>query len=213
MLLYANGDSHSIGAMKDGATGKSFVQLVAEHFNFDVRNDSEGASSATRIIRTTQDYLTKNKPQLVLIGWGTWEREEWVYDNQYYNIMVGWYKHLPEQLKSRYNNWEKQQDYDTLVKKSCLVHEHIHRLHRLLDACSIPHLFFNCMYDFQGVQTEDQYDWKNKYLDPYKSDKSYVWYMKNKKYEHDKWYHFAQEAHTEWANIIIKHIETNDLIH
>ena len=78
MLLYANGDSHSLGAMKDGATGKSFVQLVAEHFTFNITNESEGASSASRIIRTTQDYIAKNKKPFVLIGWGTWEREEWL---------------------------------------------------------------------------------------------------------------------------------------
>ena len=213
MLLYANGDSHSLGAMKDGASGKSFVELVANHFNLDLVNESEGASSATRIIRTTQNYLSKNKPRLVLVGWGTWEREEWLHNNQYYNVMVGWYKHLPEQLLSKYNSWAEQQDYDTLVKKSCLVHEQIHRLHRLLEACSIPHLFFNCMYDFQGIRTEDQYDWNNQYVDPYNSARSYVWYMKNANYEHDKWYHFPQQAHHEWANVLINHIEQNDLIH
>ena len=213
MQLYVNGDSHSLGAMKDGATGESFVTLVAKHFNLDLVNESEGASSATRIIRTTQNYLLKNKPRLVLIGWGTWEREEWLHENQYYNVMVGWYKHLPEQLLSRYNSWAEQQDYDTLVKKSCLVHEQIHRLHRLLESCSIPHLFFNCMYDFQGVEKDMQYDWKNSYIGPYESDKSYVWTMKNKKHEHDKWYHFPQEAHQEWANLLIDYIEKNDLIH
>ena len=160
----------------------------------------------------TQDYLIKNKKPFVLIGWGTWEREEWLYDNEYYNVMVGWYKHLPEQLQAKYNTWAKQQDYDMLVKKSCLVHEQIHRLHRLLDSCNIPHLFFNCMYDFQGIKKDGQYDWNNTYIGPYDSAKSYVWYMKNKKYEHDKWYHFSQEAHKEWANLLIEHIENNDLI-
>lgn len=213
MQLYVNGDSHSLGAMKDGASGKSFVELVAKHFNLDLVNESEGASSATRIIRTTQNYLSKNKPRLVLVGWGTWEREEWLHENQYYNVMVGWYKHLPEQLLSKYNSWAEQQDYDTLVKKSCLVHEQIYRLHRLLDSCSIPHLFFNCMYDFQGVAKNMQYNWKSNYIGPYESDKSYVWYMKNKKHEHDKWYHFPQEAHQEWANLLIDHIEKNDLIY
>ena len=213
MLLYANGDSHSLGAMKDGATGKSFVQLVAEHFTFNITNESEGASSASRIIRTTQDYIAKNKKPFVLIGWGTWEREEWLYKEKYYNVMVGWYKHLPAPLQARYTKWEKLQDYDLLVKQSCIVHEQIHRFHNLLTTCAIPHLFFNCMYDFQGVRHDQQLEWGNSYIGPYESDKSYVWYMKNRNYEHDKWYHFPQEAHTEWANVIIQHIKNHDLIH
>ena len=212
MLLYANGDSHSLGAYMD-AGDQSFVQLVAKHFNLDLFNQSAGGSPATRIIRTTQDYLAKNKPQLVLIGWGTWEREEWVYNNEYYNVMSGWYLHLPDPLRARYDTWVGQQTYDTLVKKSCIVHEQIHRFHKLLDTCNIPHLFFNCMYDFQGVSKDMQYDWKTSYIGPYEGDKSYMWYLKNKQYEHDKWFHFPQEAHAEWANVLIIHIEDHDLIH
>jgi len=213
MVLYANGDSHTLGAMKDRPGDPSFIKLVAKHFNLGLENQSEGASSATRIIRTTQDYLSHNQPQLVIIGWGTWEREEWVHNNEYYNVMVGWYKHLPEQLKTRYDTWAPQQDYDTLVKKSIVVHEQIYRLHKLLDACNIPHLFFNCMYDFQGVTKDMQYDWKKNHIGPYEGNKSYFWYLKNKQYEHDKWFHFPQEAHAEWANLLIDHIEKNDLIH
>ena len=213
MQFYVNGDSHCLGAMKDGPGDPSFAKLVAKHFNLDLVNQSEGASSTTRIIRTTQEYLSNNKPRLVLIGWGTWEREEWVYNNEYYNVMVGWYKHLPDPLRARYDTWVEQQNYDTLVKKSCIVHEQIHRLHKLLEACTIPHLFFNCMYGFQGVSKDMQYDWKTSYIEPYDGDKSYVWYLKNKQYEHDKWFHFPQEAHAEWAHVLIKHIEDHDIIY
>jgi hypothetical protein len=201
--------------MKDGAEGKSFVDTVAEHFNYKIHNDSVGASSATRIIRTTKEYFDNNikEDTFVLIGWGTWEREEWEYLNTHYNVMVGWYKHLPLELQERYKQWELEQDYDMLVQKSIKVHKDIHDFHIWLQQQNIPHVFFNCMYDFQGVSYEQQCNWTKCYIAPYDGAQSYVWYMKNKNYEHDKWYHFAQEAHTEWAHVIIKHIETNDLIH
>ena len=214
MLLYANGDSHSLGAIKGGGNVKSFVQYVAENFDLQIHNDSEGASSATRIIRTTKEYFTNNSTDnsFVLVGWGTWEREEWLYENIHYNVMVGWYKHLPEKLQERYNQWDKQQDYSLLVKKSRLVHQEIHDFHNWLMQQNIPHLFFNCMYDFQGVKTQDQVEWNSCYIGPYNNEQSYFWYLKNRKYEYDRWYHFPTEAHTEWGTVLIDHIKENKLI-
>ena len=107
MLLYANGDSHVLGAMKDKSQGKSFVDLLVEEFQVSVHNDAQAASSAKRIVRTTKEYISNNPTSdtFVLIGFGTWEREEWEYNGEFYNIMQGWYKHLPPKLLERYHNW------------------------------------------------------------------------------------------------------------
>jgi len=214
MLLYVNGDSHSLGTLKYGKKAKSFGMYVAEKHNLVVVNNAEKANSASRIIRTTKEYFTDNPHDaFVLIGWGTWDREEWFYDDQSYNVAVGWYKHLPEPLAKKYDQWAGQQDYDTLVEKSKIVHEEIYNFHIWLKQRSIAHLFFNCMYTFQGVEYEQQQEWNNNYLAPYDGDLSYVWHLKNKNYEHDSWYHFPEEAHKEWANVLNKHIQAHDLIH
>jgi len=214
MILYVNGDSHSLGAIKYGDTVKPFAKYVAEKYNLDIRNDAEKANGASRIIRTTKEYFAKNSNEaFVLIGWGTWDREEWTYNNIHYNVAVGWYKHLPEPLMGKYYRWAEQQNYDTLVEKSKIVHNEIYNFHNWLKQRNIAHLFFNCMYTFQGIESKHEQDWNNNYLAPYDSTLSYVWHLKNKKYEHDHWYHFPQEAHEEWAKVLIKHIAQNDLIY
>src|SRR5210317_356335 len=150
MILYANGDSHTLGAMKDKAQGKSFIDLLVDEFQVSVHNDAEAASSVTRIIRTTKEYIANNPTSdtFVLIGFGTWEREEWEYNGEFYNIMQGWYKHLPPGLLERYHNWIATQDSDSLTSKSKQCHKDIHQLHQHLTQQCIPHLFFNCMYNF-----------------------------------------------------------------
>jgi len=214
MLLYANGDSHSLGAIKGGGKVKPFAEYVAEKYKLEIYNDAELASSSYRIIRTTKEYFRKNSNDaFVLIGWGTWDREEWSYNDTYYNVMVGWYKHLPKPLRLKYDTWEKQQDYDSLVEKSKIVHNDIYNFHTWLKERNIAHLFFNCMYSFQGIQSKQEQNWDNHYLSPYDAQSSYVVHLQNKNYEHDQWYHFPQEAHAEWANVLIKHIEENDIIH
>ena len=97
MILYVNGDSHSAGAeavvpycyAQDDhlyrALGRkphpdneraSFGCLLANKLNAILHCDAESASSNTRIIRTTRDYIkNEGAPDFILIGWSTWERE------------------------------------------------------------------------------------------------------------------------------------------
>jgi|TARA_R110000851_G_scaffold142383_2_gene280915 hypothetical protein len=218
MLLYANGDSHVLGAMKDKLQGKSFVDLLVDEFQVLVHNDAEVASSVTRIVRTTKEYISNNPTSdtFILIGFGTWEREEWEYNGEFYNIMQGWYKHLPPVLLERYYNWMNTQDSDLLTIKSKQCHKDIIGLHQYLNKKNIPHLFFNCMYNFvhtvDGTTGDEPFDWDNRYIGPYDKNKSYYWYLKNNGFESDHWYHFDEYAHALWAKRLINHIKENKLI-
>ncbi len=218
MLLYANGDSHVLGAMKDKSQGKSFVDLLVEEFQLLLHNDAEAASSAKRIVRTTKEYISNNPTSdtFVLIGFGTWEREEWEYNGEFYNIMQGWYKHLPPKLLERYHNWMNTQDSDLLTSKSKQCHKDIIGLHQYLNKKNIPHLFFNCMYNFihtvDGTTSDEPFDWDNQYIGPYDNNKSYYWYLKNNGFESDHWYHFDEYAHAFWAKHLINYIKENRLL-
>ena len=218
MLLYANGDSHVLGAMKDKSQGKSFVNLLVEEFQLLLHNDAEAASSAKRIVRTTKEYISNNPTSdtFVLIGFGTWEREEWEYNGEFYNIMQGWYKHLPPKLLERYHNWMNTQDSDLLTSKSKQCHKDIIGLHQYLNKKNIPHLFFNCMYNFvhtvDGTTSDEPFDWDNQYIGPYDNNKSYYWYLKNNGFESDHWYHFDEYAHAFWAKHLINYIKENRLL-
>jgi hypothetical protein len=214
MILYVNGDSHSLGAMKSGESGSSFVEILSTKLNFPIRNDADLAASAQRIMRTTKQYIgsVDSTKIFVLIGWGTWEREEWEHDGKFYNIMQHWHKHLPDALQQRYHNWLADLNPDSIDKKSRQTHEEIFQLHQFLQRLKIPHLFFNCMYNFFGISDVQKKDWDNCYIGPYDNDASYYWYLNKQGYTSDKWYHFGPDGHHAWADFLIKYIETNKII-
>ena len=74
MLLYANGDSHT--------APRSYIDIIGEEFAFEFVNQAQGGCSNASIIRRTRDYLKHTIPDLVIIGWSTWEREEWEQDGK-----------------------------------------------------------------------------------------------------------------------------------
>jgi hypothetical protein len=214
VILYVNGDSHSQGAMPTGLSGAGFVDIVAKTFNLNIHNDADAASSVPRVIRTTREYFSNknNSNSLVLIGWGTWEREEWEHNGKHYNIMDSWYKHLPEELIDRYHNWINNNSPEKLEKNSRILHEEIYQLHQFFQESNIPHLFFNCMYNFFGINEEQKKDWNNCYLDPYDNNSSYYWYLHNQGYVSDKWYHFGPDGHAAWAKRLIDYIQEQKII-
>ena len=214
MILYVNGDSHSRGIMPTGLSGSSFVDIVAKTFNLNIHNDADAASSAQRILRTTKDYIaiTSADKLFVLIGWGTWEREEWEHEGKFYNVMPLWYKHLPDALQQRYNAWADSLEPDHVDAKSRQIHEEIFNLHHWLQQQDIPHLFFNCMYNFFGIRPDQKKDWSNCYIGPYDNNASFYWYLTQQGYDSDKWYHFGPDGHQAWADRLISHIQEHQLL-
>ena len=125
MILYVNGDSHSAGA--EAVNTHAFAEddrlywglgrqphpdnlrasygcHLANHLGAILECDAESASSNKRIIRTTEEYLETNpKPDLIVIGWSTWEREEW-YDSEtdrYWQVNAGGIGHdWPNSIKA-----------------------------------------------------------------------------------------------------------------
>lgn len=204
MILYANGDSHT-------APNFSYAGIVAKEFGFNLINQAQGGSSNASIIRRTREYIEHSIPDFIVIGWSTWEREEWYVDNVYYNVNSSGYDALPNNLKARYKAWVKRQNPDTLTEKSKKTHQDIFDLHRYLQEKNIKHLFFNCMYNFVHTVLEP-YNWSNQFLGPYDNDKSYYWYLKGQGMSTDKLYHYEADGHRVWAQFLIDYIRENKLI-
>ena len=202
MILYVNGDSHSEGR---GAGNKTFAQLIANHYNFTLQNQARGGASNARILRTTEEFLKDNHPELVVIGWSTWEREEWLYNDQYYDVNSSGHTGLPEELIDQYKQWVTQQSADEIDNKSRQLHEKIYQLHKVLEQRKISHIFFTCMYNFFSIKQE--YDWNNSFINPYINASSYFWYLKNRGFQTDKWYHFGEDGHAAWGNFLINYID------
>lgn len=213
MILYVNGDSHSAGAECKDLT-KSWPQTLAKHLGFKLINESKSGASNPRIMRTaSQSLSTVNRNTFVVIGWTSWEREEWLHNEQYYDVNSGGHDILPIELQARYRHWVTEQDPNQQSLKSQAMHGQIHRLHRSLKERHIPHLFFNAVMPFQHNLLDPMHkDWDKSYLGPYDNDLSYFWYLKNHGWKSTKNYHYTDDAQWVWADLLYKHIRENNLL-
>ena len=215
MILYVNGDSHSAGAeavnsyaFANDDTNYSYLgrlphpdniivsygNLLAKNLNAEFYCDAESASSNSRILRTTRKYLEENTPNLVVIGWSTWEREEWLHDGIYWQISAGGVGHdWPQEIQERYYQWVMEVDYNLKVSEA---HQDIHQLHLELQTRSIPHLFFNTYAPFNTPQLE----WNNCYIGPYDPNLTYYHWLKDRGVVPNESYHYSKDAHLIWAN-------------
>lgn len=224
MILYVNGDSHSAGA--DSVTPYSFANddplyyalgriphpdnerasygcLMANELGAVLHCDAESASSNSRILRTTRQYLSKYKPDAVVIGWSTWEREEWLQDGIWWQVNAGGVGHdWPRVIKEKYRQYVLDIDWDNYTKKA---HDEIYALHTELKDLKIPHLFFNCYSDFSSLY-DNQKDWGLNYLAPYDLNMTYYNWLTNNGFQANKWYHFGADAHRKWADFLLPHL-------
>ena len=222
MILYVNGDSHSAGAeavnsycfAEDDpfyyALGRiphpdneraSYGCNVANELFAILHCDAESASSNTRIIRTTRKYLATTKPDFVIIGWSTWEREEWLQDGVYWQINAGGIGHdWPDAIKDRYQDYVVNLDWR---KRTQEAHKQIYQFHTELLDTNIPHLFFNTFNDFQ---TQEPVDWHDSYIDPYDPNMTYWKWLTDQGFKSNSSYHFGADAHRKWAEFLLPHL-------
>jgi hypothetical protein len=208
MMLYVNGDSHSQAVQLQ--PNEKFSSIVADAIGYDVVNVAQSGASNARIMRTTREYLDNNVPDLILIGWSTWEREEWFYQDQYYNVNSSGHDPLPADLQQLYKHWVIEQTADTLHAKSQHWHNEIFKLHSELVQKNIKHVFFNCMYNF--FQTDNQQDWSTNFIGPYNNNSSYYWWLTQQGFQADSWYHFGADAHRAWATRLIDYIQKHNIV-
>ena len=209
-MIYVNGDSHSAGTGL--VVDKTYASILAKHLDTQLINQAIAGASNQRILRTTQDFLKTNCPDLVVIGWSTWEREEWEYEGNFYNVNSSGHDRLPTELVDRYKQWVINQTPEAVNIKSQNTHKQMHQLHQLLTEKCIPHVFFNCMYNVFGVSKDAELDWNGCYIYPYDNDYSYYWYLKNHGCVSDEWYHYKEDGHKAWAEFLIEYIKKHDII-
>jgi hypothetical protein len=181
-VIYVNGDSHSAGAelIKDycfAADDRRFIAWgsrahpdaiphtygykIAQALNQPFFLEAESASSNARILRTTRQFLddTKDKSNLfVIIGWTSWEREEWDYQDGYLQITAGGTDSVPESIQEEYKEWIMNQTLEEVNRKEQLWTSKIAQFSKELDEQGIKHLFFHTgeyiqYLNEQGYQT------------------------------------------------------------
>ena len=232
MLIYINGDSNSAGAelvktycfAKDDAKFShlgyrahpdaiplTFGYKLSQTFNAGFFLDAESASSNDRILRTTLQFL-KESPNvtqdiLIVIGWSSWEREEWPYDEDFVQISASGSDSVPEKMQEKYKTWVSKQTQATLNKKARIWHEKIWDLHCKLLQKSIKHLFFNSFMHFNNIAipVKNRKNWADCYISPYKQNDTYYHWLKLQGYKtvRPNSYHYGEKAQTAWFKYLL----------
>jgi len=210
-ILYVNGDSHSYGydaGGKDYAYGK----YVADALGYDYVCDAVSACSNDSIIDRTLKYFDSQTPDLIIIGWSTWERETWYWQNQTYHVTASGFDTVHPQLQDRYKKWVINNcDPEYQQFKELQNHSKIYHFHQFLSNHNIKHLFFNCYNHFfyTAEYNKSKFDWANSYIDPYDENFTYYYWLKNMGYKpaNPKFYHYGTDAHQAWANFILPKVQ------
>jgi hypothetical protein len=178
-VIYVNGDSHSAGA--DIIPGVCFAQddprylaygrrahpeavlqtyghRIAQSMNQGFFCEAESGSSNDRILRTTKQYIenTKDKNTIgfIIVGWTSWEREEWKHGEDYLQVTASGTDSVPESMEEEYKEWVIKQTMQELKRKEQLWHERIWDFHSELKKQNIRHLFFNTMNSFTNCDKD-----------------------------------------------------------
>lgn len=223
MKLYVNGDSHSAGAetvknycfadddyryihlgrrAHPECVELSYGQMLADKLGAELYMDAESASSNDRIIRTTREYLKSNTPDIIVIGWTSWEREEWLHDGVYWQVNAAPHGHdWPKEIQDRHREWVMSVDYN---QKRNECHEKIWQFHNEIK--NIPHLFFNAFSSFSRTPIVE---WGHNYLAPYDDNFSYRNWLLNKGFNtvNTNSYHFGANAHQAWGEFLLPMVD------
>lgn len=233
MILYVNGDSHTAAAeavnphafAEDDSKywhlrrrphpdnlAVSWGKLLADRLKATFHCDAESASSNNRIIRTAKNWIQRNEKNLyrtvMVIQWSTWEREEWIIEDEYYQVNASGIDVIPASHQQQYKefianiNWQEKTEQ---------AHEKIWDFHLYLNSLNIPHVFFNGNTCFDKVR--NQQDWGSSYIGPYNAESTFHNVL-SKKFDPvapHSW-HYGAEAHRHWANHILHYLVDNQLV-
>lgn len=234
MMLYVNGDSHTAAAEAvnphafaedDGALfymgraphpdnlAVSWGRLLGMALKSAFRCDAESASSNSRIIRTTREWLNgpglDHPNLLVIIQWSTWEREEWLHNGTYYQVGSSGIDDIPVELQEKYRNFVIGTDWQLKTEQA---HKEIWEFHQELNAKGIKHIFFNGNNDFSKITNRK--DWGVNYIGPYDSSMTYDAVIRSKGIETvmpGSW-HFGRDGHSAFNRFILDYIIKNKFV-
>ena len=234
MILYVNGCSHSAAAeaavphawaCDDGELWQcgnephpdnlavSYGRHIADSLGAELICQASSGGSNDRVIRTTTEWIKNNSNKLddtfIILQWTTWEREEWFYQDRYWQVNASGIDTVPAALEERYKNYVINVDWDV---KTSEAHDKIWNMHLYLKELKIKHLFFSGHSTFSDIQ--NKHDWGKNYIEPYARDHSYHNWLKNNdgSYSNPASYHFDAKSHCTWAQHVLKYINDNNLL-
>jgi len=194
----------------------NFATIVMNHFGLDFECHARFGASNKQIIRRTNEWIDNQSDDLtVLIGWSTWEREEWLIDGEYINVDQFSLNDIPANALDRYNEWRKKVDNtpDYMTKKAIEWNHKIHHYIKYLKSKNIKFIMWNNYIALDRVEGQDNDIIE--YIHPYDDDYTmydYLSRVNNHNPFEDDPYHFDAKGHKIWADFLIGYIEENNLL-
>jgi hypothetical protein len=219
MILYVNGDSHSAGhdAVIPGPNPNvAYGHHVANALKYEYVCDAVAGCSNDSIIDRTLKYLESNTPDFIIIGWSTWERETWYWNNVQYNVTSSGTDSVHPMLEDFYKKWviNTVEPYAQMSKERD-AHLKIYLFHKLLKEKNIKHLFFNSYswFFYTHQYNEPKFYWGHdniNYLHPYDLKMTYYEWLQNQGYVpiNAQSFHYGADAHIAWANFILPKVQS-----
>ena len=233
MILFVNGDSHTAAAEAvnpyafaedDPALAPlgrtphpanlavSWGRMLSLTLKAGFHCAAESASSNARILRTTRDWLRQQRgldDVLVIIQWSTWEREEWLHDDVYYQVGASGIDDVPRALQEKYRNFVIGTDWKLKTQQA---HDDIWAFHQELVDQGIKHVFFNGNNDF--VKINNRHDWGANYIGPYDAKMTYDALIRAQGIDTvaPKSWHFGKDGHSYFHRFMLQYIIANKFI-
>jgi hypothetical protein len=234
MILYVNGDSHTAGA--EAVNQHAFAEddgryfymgraphpdnlpatwgkLLGDSLNAGFHCGAESASSNARIIRSTRNFLKQfylgREEKFIIIQWSTWEREEWLHNDVYYQVNASGIDHVPQELQEKYRQYIMGIDWQAKTEEA---HDQIWAFHKELEEQGIKHIFFNGNNDFSKIT--NQKDWNTSYIDPYDPKGTFNARVLDAGFQtvaSNSW-HFGRDAHSFFHRFMLQYIIDNKFI-
>lgn len=168
--LYVNGDSHTASTY-NFLNPHTATELLAQKYSLSYENQALGGGSNQRIIRTTIEKLPELDPKntIIVIGWTSFERTEWFYQNKWHKISGDFEYAVDAELKNlaetHVNAWRLNEHKDNFRRMS-EQHNAIWSFHCLLNNLGYKFLFYQgCnTFFFDGCPEQDlefKLPWKN----------------------------------------------------
>lgn len=228
MILYVNGDSHSVGhginhdngmifedpTLNDSSEAPhpanfpfSYGALLANKLGADLVCQARSGGSVARSIRTTKQFVSQTLGNVfVLVGLPSIEREEWYHGGTWHQINAGGHEKLPQELQTRYKEWvvKWSSGYNYYARQKSIYHDVV-ELHHWLKKRNVKHLFFHTSQVFN----DPGMDFGNNFLEPYGdpfSDFQFCQWLLNRNYQSDSWGHFGADGHKAWAEFLLPYI-------
>jgi hypothetical protein len=220
--LWVNGDSHTAGSYSPVDVLNPFAKQIAQKFELDYKNIAQPGGSNQRIIRTTIEAFPTLDPKetFILIGWSSWERTEWYWDNRWHDICNAPGYNIPNFAKTRWqqnidhhNNQfdDPISDHDMWAKSKEQEHA-IWAFHKLLKHLNYKFLFFlGCANPFRWDSTDSissQLPWDSDIWahDPYQPT-GFSDFSQSCGHQRDEYWHYGQAAHNDFADYLYPQIK------